>query len=1349
MHISTGSDCRAPRAQLNPLPLIALTASHAYFSQGSLLWRISNETRAFVGILRLLLTVLAAAHYATCIWWYMQRAMFNFTPEQLFAALHEGELDSWAAIQYPHIIDKAYILSMHATLMLFGGNTNDTLPQWQEKVTGSFTMLAGTVITAVIVSQVSVLMATLSASDRQYVHKLSQVNVTMEKLMVPPRLRSRVMDYYSYLWARYGTFDVRNNFNLSSEMSTCLNSEISIFFHRRMVTRVPIFRRSSPRVVQAVITHLAPEIYVAGDFIVRAGTRNTAMYFIRDGRCSVLLDDSNFETGGSGSSVLTRVNTLRRNQHFGELSLLADGHKATAHIVADTNVDLHALYKDDFENIKRDFPELLADLLMVVEKQAYGSRKGAGLGAVHKAFNSVQMQLARFTSCTSSEAQAIVDACAQVHFSGGDQIVTMGQRSPGIYFVIDGSCELTVPSLHEDGEELLGNISAGEFFGDLSTINGGPASANVSAGTAIVMCHVLYLEDFEVLKLTYPDISQHLQITDRRQKYSKLSPFLVRPRFFVGLEKDVTQAILNLIEQRFYQPGQTIVEQDKPFYSLVFILRGEADISCGHARIVAFKGAPGHASEYALFSSGADRLAQADEATCEHATNKQQRIQFNTASESSTRPVGQGGWQPSSGAAEQSSIVSSLPRSAPLVPTPPPSPPGLEISISRLRRASHDHNDASSRGSSSPTSTSEPQRQWFGASKGRFCSSELKPFSRHGSFDEGRANRNFLSPLARYSSTAPVPSQEAGGRVTRDSRTSEADTEGEQPTEAEKVLKVLRPGDAIGEECLLKPGTNATMGVHARAQGCDTCSLSSANFESVARMFPALQAHVVSRTLHNASGFSDLSLCAFLSLKVPLFEDAELEMIQEVVSALTIVKCTEQQQLIKRGTSAAGLFLVHSGECDCLIPDPEDPSSKKCVATRIPGQHFGELSLLDPTATTAADVMVSKTSKCEAYISEVEMPPSSSSNVCASSRGASSSEAQTKARPAAIVLLLTPMAFQDICLRHRGFKGKLLSSVPAYGTYNLFYHMDIFKDAENEFLLALVKAVKKETHDAGAVLQTMGEHSTGKGIFFVQQGQLLATSPQTKPVTISQGGYFGLESLPADAKTLDASNPPLQHVQAHTDVELYVLSVDEATRLAASFPYLVEIGTARRKALKDAVALESPSLLASTMAAGSLDNSGLSGSHIQSVDLNGGSGMDADLLSQRLALMQATVVANGRDMRSRIEVLERNVSEIMDRRHHELNTAMKYISARLDGLGHGSEHLQRSRSSRAGRVAFAACTSENRTLEPMVGQTTISPPRLVRTNSNASTSSFFSSFTRRSSFDRQSQDHNSSSSCRG
>jgi hypothetical protein len=47
------------------------------------------------------------------------------------------------------------------------------------------------------------------------------------------------------------------------------------------------------------------------------------------------------------------------------------------------------------------------------------------------------------------------------------------------------------------------------------------------------------------------------------------------------------------------------------------------------------------------------------------------------------------------------------------------------------------------------------------------------------------------------------------------------------------------------------------------------------------------------------------------------------------------------QHLIKRGTSAAGLFVVLKGACNCLIPDPEQPKVLKNVATKGASTRLG------------------------------------------------------------------------------------------------------------------------------------------------------------------------------------------------------------------------------------------------------------------------------------------------------------------------------------------------------------------------------------------------------------------------
>ena len=96
--------------------------------------------------------------------------------------------------------------------------------------------------------------------------------------------------------------------------------------------------------------------------------------------------------------------------------------------------------------------------------------KGGGLGTVHKAFNSVQMQLTKFTTCTPTLVQAIVDACVQVHFARGDYIVTMGERAAGLFFIIEGVAAVCVPSLQIDGIDVMGEMNAGGARAHLALI---------------------------------------------------------------------------------------------------------------------------------------------------------------------------------------------------------------------------------------------------------------------------------------------------------------------------------------------------------------------------------------------------------------------------------------------------------------------------------------------------------------------------------------------------------------------------------------------------------------------------------------------------------------------------------------------------------------------------------------------------------------------------------------------------------------------------------------------------------------------------------------------------------------
>jgi len=471
-----------------------------------------------------------------------------------------------------------------------------------------------------------------------------------------------------------------------------------------------------------------------------------------------------------------------------------------------------------------------------------------------------------------------------------------------------------------------------------------------------------------------------------------------------------------------------------------------------------------------------------------------------------------------------------------------------------------------------------------------------------------------------------------------------------------KAVKQLLQGEEFGEECLVHPGSIATMSVEASGStGCDTCTLDSESFNRLIEMHPEFNPFITARAENRLSGISILSLCAFFAVSTSLFEHAELELIEAVADAISVIHCVPGQHLIKRGTSAAGLFVVLKGACNCLIPDPEQPKVLKNVATKEPGQHFGELSLLDPGAVTAADVVAADASTT--------------------------------------VLLLTPTSFRNICLTHEKFKGLLLASTPSYREYNFFFHLSAFRDAKHEFLIALVKRVKRITRDAGTTVQSLNDVGQG-GAYFVEKGQLMATAPGARPVALNEGSFFGLETLSSD----DAAAAPLQQVQAGTDVELLHLPREEAQKLMLAFPYLTRVAQTQQFTL---VSSSAPPKPPAACASGAPANEG-AGDAVMSAALSsaapGDVPLDMDLLTQRITLMQASIVAMGREMRSRIDTIDQSMAEKFERKDRNQSAALSQITTRLEQLSATCDHPQRA--ARSSRVAFAprSCFAASSTL---------------------------------------------------
>ncbi|MHB8510495.1 MAG: cyclic nucleotide-binding domain-containing protein [Candidatus Dormibacteria bacterium] len=94
-----------------------------------------------------------------------------------------------------------------------------------------------------------------------------------------------------------------------------------------------------------------------------------------------------------------------------------------------------------------------------------------------------------FEGLTRSELGKVADKMRQDHFPGNTQILKEGEEGMGFFFVVlDGGARVI-----QHGKEVA-VLRPGDFFGEITTLNGGPRTASV---TSIEPLWTLGLNDWE------------------------------------------------------------------------------------------------------------------------------------------------------------------------------------------------------------------------------------------------------------------------------------------------------------------------------------------------------------------------------------------------------------------------------------------------------------------------------------------------------------------------------------------------------------------------------------------------------------------------------------------------------------------------------------------------------------------------------------------------------------------------------------------------------------------------------------------------------------------------------------
>ena len=105
-----------------------------------------------------------------------------------------------------------------------------------------------------------------------------------------------------------------------------------------------------------------------------------------------------------------------------------------------------------------------------------------------------------FADLDEKKRRAMAASGKELSFKQGDTIVAEGATGVGFFLILNGATEV------RRGGKVLARLGKGQFFGEMSLIDGSPRSADVVA-TAATTCWALTSWAFESLVKSNPEIA--------------------------------------------------------------------------------------------------------------------------------------------------------------------------------------------------------------------------------------------------------------------------------------------------------------------------------------------------------------------------------------------------------------------------------------------------------------------------------------------------------------------------------------------------------------------------------------------------------------------------------------------------------------------------------------------------------------------------------------------------------------------------------------------------------------------------------------------------------------------------
>ncbi|KAI9332672.1 cyclic nucleotide-binding-like protein [Obelidium mucronatum] len=368
-----------------------------------------------------------------------------------------------------------------------------------------------------------------------------------------------------------------------SQSSMAIDSRLIIFL------KFPLFASFPKAVLETVLQSCYEINKSAGEVIVRKGETGGEIFFLIAGTASVV------ENGELVSNIST-------GSYFGELGIVVSELIRTASIVAKTDCQIIVVTKQKLSDIvltNQRAKELYdgfveKKLFHWKEQQTTTENISCGSEFVNEIAREEINKLGIFSGASDSFINSLSLAMKFISFNSGTNIVTIGEESDAMYFILKGAVEVVGQAGAVNAE-----ILSGSFFGEVGVLLNLRRTASIRAKEDTNVLR-LFKTDLDKVVEQFPSMKSTLKAAaDERYELFKqrtavsstisdhipdqfdmevATNSLAKLSIFEGIDDTVLSELSMKMTRRIWKAGEIIIRCHEPGTSMYFLAAGNADI---------------------------------------------------------------------------------------------------------------------------------------------------------------------------------------------------------------------------------------------------------------------------------------------------------------------------------------------------------------------------------------------------------------------------------------------------------------------------------------------------------------------------------------------------------------------------------------------------------------------------------------------------------------------------------------------------------------------------------------------------------------------------------------------------